>query len=184
MNIPNILTLFRIFLIPVFILVFFSNISNSLFIAILIFLIAGFTDILDGHIARKFNLITKFGMVLDPLADKLMLITVLACLSIQGYTSIWILIIVGAKELFMIVSAIFLYNDNTIIPSNLFGKISTFLFYLSIFILSLNISLGDYFLYAAVASSIIALSNYLILYIKNKSTISSSCGLSNEDVRK
>jgi cardiolipin synthase (CMP-forming) len=172
MNIPNLLTLFRVFLIPIFILIFFSNINNSLLISILIFLIAGFTDILDGYIARKYNLTTKFGMVLDPLADKLMLLTVLTCLVIYDYTSMWILIIVGAKEVFMIISAIFLYNDNTIIPSNIFGKVSTFLFYISIFILSLDLSFGDYFLYAAVASAVVALVNYLSIYIKNKGVVS------------
>lgn len=171
MNIPNILTLFRIFLIPVFILIFFSNINNSLFIAILIFLSAGLTDILDGYIARKCNLTTKFGTALDPLADKLMLITVLTCLTIDGYIPVWVLIIVATKELFMIIAAIFLYNANTIIPSNVFGKASTLLFYISIFMLSLGISVGHYFLYAAILSAIIAFINYLIIFLKNRGTI-------------
>lgn len=68
MNLPNILTLFRMFLIPIFILVFFSNIKNNIFYSIILFLIAGLTDVLDGYIARKKNLVTKWGIVLDPLS--------------------------------------------------------------------------------------------------------------------
>ena len=77
MNLPNILTTIRLLLIPVFVLVFFSYGTQGLIYGAIIFLIAGFTDVLDGHIARKFNLVTKYGIVLDPLADKLMLLTVL-----------------------------------------------------------------------------------------------------------
>ena len=99
MNIPNMLTLFRLFLIPVFILVFFSNMANSLMAAVGIFLLAGLTDVLDGYIARKYNLITKWGIVMDPLSDKLMLLTVLSCLVITSYAPVWILMVVAAKEI-------------------------------------------------------------------------------------
>lgn len=168
-NIPNILTLFRLFLIPVFILFFFSKLAHSLILSILIFLLAGVTDILDGYIARKYNLITKWGIVLDPLADKLMLLTVLSCLVIKNYILLWILIIVAVKEIFMIVSSTFLYKKDTIIPSNIFGKITTFLFYLSIFVLTFNETFGDYLLYIAVLSTVIALINYLFVFFKKKS---------------
>ena len=63
MNLPNILTLFRMFLVPTFILVFFSDINNHIFYSIVIFLMAGFTDVLDGYIARKHDLVTKWGIV-------------------------------------------------------------------------------------------------------------------------
>jgi cardiolipin synthase (CMP-forming) len=139
---------------------------NSLIFSIFIFLLAGISDVLDGYIARKYDLITKWGIVLDPLADKLMLLTVLSCLVIKNYISLWILIIVAVKEIFMIASGTFLYKKNTVIPSNIFGKISTFLFYLSIFILTLNETLGDYMLYIAVLSTLIALINYLVVFFK------------------
>lgn len=174
MNVPNILTLFRLFLIPVFVLVFFSTTDNSLIYSVSIFLVAGATDVLDGYIARKYNLVTKWGMVLDPLADKLMLLTVLGCLAIEDYAPGWIVAIIALKEVFMIISGMFLYRNNTVIPSNIFGKASTLLFYLSVFIISLDDNIGDYMLMIAVISAFIALINYSLIYFKNKNLESSS----------
>jgi len=173
MNFPNLLSIFRLFLIPVFILIFFSNIHNNLMYSILIFLLAGFTDILDGFIARKFDLITKWGIILDPLADKLMLVTVLTCLVIKSYIPLWILIIMTAKETAMITAGILLYRNNTVIASNFFGKLSTFLFYISIFILSIDKITGNILVCIAVASSIIAFINYYIVYIKSRIKVNS-----------
>lgn len=171
MNIPNILTLFRLFLIPVFILVFFSDINNSFVYSVIIFLAAGFTDILDGYIARKKSLITKWGIIIDPLTDKLMLLTVLSCFVMKNIISSWILIIILIKESLMIIAGAILYNKDTIIPSNIFGKVTTFLFYISVFILSFNLTIGTYLLYVSVIVAIITLVNYLLLYLKNKTLI-------------
>lgn len=169
MNVPNALTLLRLVLIPIFVLVFFSGNEHNLMYSISIFLTAGFTDVLDGYIARKYNLITKWGIVLDPLADKLMLTTVLTCLVIGKYIPLWILIIVAAKEISMIIAGMILYKKNTVIPSNIFGKISTILFYVSIFTLGfINSIWGDILLYVAVASAIIAFVNYFIIYHNHK----------------
>lgn len=168
MNIPNLLTIFRIILIPIFIFVFFSQSSASFLHSILIFLLAGFTDFLDGYIARKYKIITKIGIVLDPLADKLMLITVLTCLLIKGYIPSWVLTVIACKEVFMILSGILLYKRGTVIPSNIFGKLSTVFFYISIFVLAFHERLGIYLLYFSVASAIVALLNYALLYFKNK----------------
>ncbi|WP_027626091.1 CDP-alcohol phosphatidyltransferase family protein [Clostridium lundense] len=168
MNLPNILTLFRMFLVPTFILVFFSDINNNIFYSILIFLLAGFTDVLDGYIARKHNLVTKWGIVLDPFADKLMLLTVLGCLAIDHIIPFWILIIVAIKELAMIIAGAILYNKDFIIPSDKFGKIATCMFYFSIFILNFHVKLGGYLLDAAVISAVVAFINYLTFYLRQK----------------
>ncbi|KAJ49007.1 cardiolipin synthase [Clostridium tetanomorphum] len=168
MNLPNILTLFRMFLIPIFILVFFSNIKNNIFYSIILFLIAGLTDVLDGYIARKKNLVTKWGIVLDPLADKLMLLTVLTCLTINDIIPLWIIIIVSIKELAMIIAGAILYNKDFIIPSNIFGKMATLMFYISIFILNFNSKYGEYLLDIAVLSALLAFTNYLLFYLKQK----------------
>ena len=166
-NIPNILTIFRLILIPIFVIVFFSGTNHSLIYSVLIFFLAGLTDVLDGYIARKYNLITRWGIVLDPLADKLMLLTVLACLAIGGIIPYWVLIIVLAKEVSMITAGILLYKKDTVVPSNFYGKASTVLFYLAIFIVSVNESIGYYFIYIAVLSAIIAFITYLMNYLKN-----------------
>lgn len=165
-NIPNLLTIFRLVLIPIFLVVFFSHNSNSLIYGIGIFLLAGVTDLLDGYIARKYNLVTKVGIVLDPLADKLMLMTVLTCLVIKAYIPIWMLIIIACKELFMIFCGLFLYKKGTIIPSNVFGKLATILFYISIFVLSVDSALGIFLLYISIAAAIVAFVNYLMVYRK------------------
>lgn len=171
MNIPNILTIFRLLLIPVFLTVFFSSSPNYLLYSTLIFLTAGVTDILDGYIARKYNLVTKWGTVLDPLADKLMLLTVLSSLAFKNIIPIWIFIVVAMKELFMIISGVFLYKKDTVIPSNIFGKASTVLFYVSIFTVTFSSKLGYLLLDVAVLSAFIALINYAIIYLKNHKKI-------------
>lgn len=168
MNIPNILTLFRLFLIPVFVLFFFSSIDNNLIIAVSIFLLAGATDVLDGYIARKHNLVTKWGMVIDPLADKLMLLTVLVCLAIKGYIPWLVVILITGKDSLMIISGLFLYKKDTVIPANIFGKASTVLFYLSIFILPINKYIANLILKIAVVSAFVALINYITIYFKNR----------------
>lgn len=167
MNIPNILTLIRLGLIPIFVLVFFT--TDKLFYPIIIFIIAGITDITDGYIARKYNKVTKTGIVLDPIADKLMLITVLLCLNYKNFIPYWVPVIVIIKELAMIMGGILIYNkDYTVIPANFFGKIATLLFYISVFILYFNNSLGLYFLYGSVLATLIAFFTYTLNYFKLK----------------
>ncbi|GAA0726487.1 CDP-diacylglycerol--glycerol-3-phosphate 3-phosphatidyltransferase [Clostridium malenominatum] len=168
MNIPNILTLFRIFLIPVFILLFFSDINNGALYSFIVFFTAGITDVLDGYLARKYNIVTKWGIVLDPLADKLMLITVLSCLAIKKTITFLPLLIVTVKELSMIIAGAILYNKDFIIPSNIFGKVATFMFYLAILVISFGQKYGSYILDIAIVSAIIALFNYIFYYLKQK----------------
>lgn len=170
MNIPNLLTIFRLLLIPSFAVVFFSGSQHSLLYAVLIFFAAGITDILDGFIARKYNLITKTGMLLDPLADKLMLITVLSCLVVKNYVPFWTLVVIAGKDIFMIFSGLILYTNNTVIPSNIFGKVTTALFYLVILVMVFdkNRMIYPYLLYIAVASAIAALINYSVIYYKGR----------------
>lgn len=168
MNLPNLITFFRLCLIPIFIFIFFSGIYNSLLFSIIIFLIAGASDVLDGYIARKYNLVTKIGIVLDPLADKLMLLTVLSCLTLENYIPLLVVVIVAVKELFMILSGIFLYKKGVVIPSNIIGKVSTLFFYISIFIFTFNKTTGIYLLYISALSALVALVNYFIVYFEGK----------------
>jgi len=167
MNVPNILTVFRLILIPIFILVFFSSLQHSLILSIAIFVLAGLTDVLDGYIARKYELVTDWGTVVDPLADKLILLTVLTCLVVSNYIPLWILIIVLAKEALMIIMGVLLYNKGTVIPSNIFGKATTCFFYLAILIFSFNKDIGLYLIYLSVGATILALISYGIGYQLN-----------------
>ena len=126
-NIPNILTILRFILIPVILYFIFTG---HYLLGFIFFTISGITDILDGAIARKFNLITNFGKLMDPLADKLTQISVLATLVFQKIIPFWILIVVLLKELLMIIGASFLYGKDVVVYSKWFGKLV--LFYLAI----------------------------------------------------
>ena len=128
-NIPNILTLFRIVLIPFIVI---SIINDEYIIALVFFIISGLTDVLDGFIARRFNCITDFGKLIDPLADKTTQISILAALTFKGIIPLWMLLVVFVKEFAMIAGASFLYGKELVVSSKWFGKLATVLFYLAI----------------------------------------------------
>lgn len=168
MNIPNMLTVFRIFLIPIFLAVYFSSPETNLLQAVGIFLLAGATDVLDGYIARKYNQITKFGTVMDPLADKLMLITALTSFTITGIVPLFLLIIILAKELFMIIGGILTYRKGIINPANKYGKTATFLFHVSMVTLVFNRNLGLIVLVAAALVGTVAMISYIRITLEKK----------------
>ena len=128
-HIPNILTIIRFLLIPV---ILFFVFSGNYLLTFIFFTLSGITDIADGFIARKFNLISNFGKLMDPLADKLTQISMLAALVIQNIIPIWILIIVILKEFIMVAGASFLYGKDVVVYSRWYGKLATVLFYLAI----------------------------------------------------
>lgn len=170
-HIPNILTIIRLFLVPIFALLFFSPIKQAHFYALVIFLIASITDFLDGYIARKYNLISIVGTVLDPLADKLMLLTALSCLYIFNYIPFWILLIIVIKEASLIVCGLLLYfkKEKTVIPSNKYGKVATVLFTITIFLLIIfpKHFITLIFLFVSITLKLIALYSYIKHYLMN-----------------
>ena len=130
-HIPNILTIIRFILIP-FIIIYI--VQDKYFEAFIFLTISGLTDIFDGFIARKFNLISNFGKLMDPLADKLTQISVLAILVKTNIIPFWILAIVVIKELVMVIGASFLYGKDVVVYSKWYGKLATVLFYVAIVI--------------------------------------------------
>ena len=128
-HIPNTLTIIRFLLIPLIVLYIFTG---NYILAFVFFTISGITDIADGFIARKFNLISNFGKLMDPLADKLTQISTLASLVFTHIIPIWILLIVLLKEFIMIVGASFLYGKDVVVYSKWYGKLATVLFYIAI----------------------------------------------------
>jgi len=164
MNIPNALTIIRLLLIPGFVYYFFSPMENGIRIAIVIFVIAGLTDILDGFIARRYNLITRLGIVLDPLADKLMLLTVLISITLRNQIPFWIIVVVAIKETLLILGAINLFNvHDIVVPANKFGKISTIAFYIAILAVAFELPYSQVFLDGFVLLTIVA----LVVYVNN-----------------
>jgi cardiolipin synthase len=137
-NIPNILSALRILSVPIFLYFYFSNTKNHLIVACTVFVIAGLTDVIDGFIARRFNLITSLGKILDPLADKLVQTGVLVALTISRILPIPIVAIFVAKELFTLIGSLLIYKKRAFITvSNVFGKLSTLSFYFSMAIIML-----------------------------------------------
>ena len=130
-HIPNILTIIRFILIPIILNFIFHGDYIS---GIILFTISGLTDVLDGCIARKFNFITDFGKLIDPLADKLTQIATLVSIVIKDLIPYWILIVILLKEVTMICGASFLYGKSTVVSSRWFGKLSTVVLYIAIFI--------------------------------------------------
>lgn len=124
-NLPNILSFFRLLLVPVFILAFFFSPDDTYAAALIIFLIASFTDLLDGIIAKSFNKITSLGIVLDPLADKLLTMSALICFGIAGIIPLWLVIVMVSVDLLMILSGLILFKRKFTIPSNFWGKLGT-----------------------------------------------------------
>ena len=126
MNLPNKLTIARVIMVPFFVL-FLVNITipHHIIIALGIFALASFTDHLDGRIARKHNLITNFGKFLDPLADKILVISALICFVYLGWTNVWFLIVIVARE-FMVSAVRLIAADNgKVVAANVWGKIKT-----------------------------------------------------------
>ncbi len=168
LNLPNIITSFRILLIPIFLYVYFNNPEENLVYSVLIFFIAGFSDFLDGYIARKNNLVTTFGTVMDPLADKLMLLTTIISYAITGVIPYIILILVGIREALMIIGGVIVYKMGIINPANKLGKFVTFSFYIGIFTLLFNKSLGTLFLFFSAALGFMAGFSYIHTTMEKK----------------
>ena len=161
--IPNILTVLRFLLIP-FILHFLVN--DEFILAIVFLTLSGITDILDGTIARKFNFITNFGKLIDPLADKITQLSILWMLVSKNIIPLWILVIVLLKEATMVAGASFLYGKELVVSSKWYGKASTVLFYLAIVLtmifkdLQIKSSIDLILYYIAVAMTIFSLVMY------------------------
>jgi len=165
LNLPNILSFIRIAFVGAFIY-FFSQ--NMLMWALFIFVLAAFTDFLDGFIARKYNMITDLGKFLDPLADKLMLITALVCFYLKGTLPLWIIILVTAKEVIMIIAGIFFYSKKYIVYSKIFGKVATVFFNIALLLTFFKDKLypiNEIFLYIAVALALLAMIQYGIDFV-------------------
>jgi len=128
-HVPNILTIVRFCLIPVIIILL---IQNNYMLAFIVLTISGITDILDGTIARKYNLITNFGKLMDPLADKMTQVALLGTLAIQKIIPVWIIVVVIIKEFLMVSGASFLYGKELVVSSKWYGKLTTVLFYVAI----------------------------------------------------
>jgi cardiolipin synthase len=151
--------------------------TGQYLIGVVLFIIAGFTDVLDGLIARRFNMVTSWGKFADPMADKFMQVTALVILAMKGIIPLAIIIIVVAKEVLIAIGSIMLYEkDDIVVTSNWYGKLATVVFYLAIvmaIIFRINNLKSPYtdifvntFMVIAVLASLFALLMYFLTYRK------------------
>lgn len=166
LTIPNILTIIRILLVPVFAYVYFA-VNET--IGLYVFIGAMVTDVIDGFIARRFNLITNLGKVLDPLADKLMRITAVTVLVISGNLPLNILIILLGFDVALIISSAILFRQNYVVQSNGLGKAAGLISFVGV-VLSFFKNLKPYNLYVIYLGIILVIISCVVYFAQYKKT--------------
>ncbi len=125
LNLPNVLTLLRILLVPVLVVALLDGTSNGDLLAAIVFALASATDAMDGYLARSRNAITSFGKLMDPIADKLLIIAALVALVSQGRLPGWIAMVIIARELTVTITRMQATQQGVIIAANWWGKAKT-----------------------------------------------------------
>ena len=176
MNTPNKLTVARMILVPflvVFLLTGWGGEANR-WICLAIFVAASVTDWFDGHLARKYNLITNFGKFMDPLADKLLVCSAMICLIEKGQLAAWIVIIIIAREFIISGFRLVAADNGIVIAASYWGKFKTVFQMLMVIVLILDIPnpffavLGTVLTYIALALTVVSLIDYIA---KNKNVL-------------
>ncbi len=177
MNLPNKLTILRVILIQFFVFFLLTDfVPYHYLIALVIFIVASLTDMADGKIARKYNLVTNFGKFMDPLADKLLVCSAMICLIPLGQLAAWVVVIIIARE-FIISGFRLIASDNGIvIAASYWGKFKTTFQMLMIIVLILELQfpnavfhwLGIILTWVALALTVISLIDYIV---KNKDVL-------------
>ena len=125
MNLPNKLTMVRVVLIPVYLVLWHLDFTFNNYAALAVFVIASLTDFLDGYIARKHNLVTDFGKFMDPLADKMLVLTAMTCFCAMGRFPDWALVIVMAREFAVSGLRLVAVDNGRVIAAGWSGKVKT-----------------------------------------------------------
>ena len=178
-NLPNALTLFRLLLILTFLWLYFSEPERP-WIALTVYLGAAITDYVDGYLARRWNQVTWFGKLFDPLADKVLAMAMLYCLASSGRIGWWVLGVFLAKELYMIAGSGFLLSRNYVVKADYFGKTAT-----AAFIVASALTLpwhgsralsnvGRVLLYISLGMSLLAMVHYTVSAVKKQNEFKSN----------
>ncbi len=168
----NILTIIRIILVPIFVVFYLDTnfyYENFPLYAILIFLLAFFTDVLDGLIARNANQITNLGKVLDPLADKILRLSVMCCFAVKQVLPLYMFIILLVFDLTTIILSAVLYFNKIVVKANWVGKVTTIYISLALFSCFFHNVINPYDIIAVgvgIVLIIITIIQYFVKYIK------------------
>ncbi len=163
MNLPNKLTVARVILVPVFVVLYLSGATLA---ALAVFLVASFTDYLDGYLARKHDLITNFGKIMDPLADKVLVYAAFSCMVENGIVPSWMLIVILAREFTVAGMRTVAASEGIVIAAGMTGKIKTVLQMIAVPLLILNspdwiAAAGSLFLWASVIMTVVSGAEYI-----------------------
>ncbi|MBQ9832351.1 MAG: CDP-diacylglycerol--glycerol-3-phosphate 3-phosphatidyltransferase [Clostridia bacterium] len=169
-NVPNILTVMRMVLIPFFMACFYLPLENKMFIAAILFTVAYITDALDGQIARKYNFVSDFGKLMDPIADKLLTAAAVIMLTSSAVLSPIVTFIVIAREIIISGFRLVWAADGRVVAADKLGKIKTVLQFVGILLILLgnpifsmwNIPMDMIVMYASVIISVISCVNYIV----------------------
>ncbi len=125
LNLPNVLTIFRIFLVPLFMFFLLTRIQYGNYLAAGVFIMAAVTDSLDGYIARRRKQVTKLGIILDPLADKLLITSALISLVQLGQVAAWVAVVILGREFAVTGLRAVKAEEGIIVPAGILGKLKT-----------------------------------------------------------
>lgn len=184
MNLPNKLTLFRVILVVPFILLLLGGQEGWLgiptmvadWIALVVFILASLTDLIDGKIARKYNLVTNFGKFMDPLADKLLVCSALIALVEMDRIASWIVIVIISREFIISGFRLIAADSDVVIAASYWGKFKTVFQMIMVCLMIVNVSswhiffrvINDIVMWIAVALTVISLIDYIV---KNKAVL-------------
>ena len=173
MNLPNKLTIIRVCLIPFFVAALLFDHGNNYtmrIVANVLFIVASLTDLFDGKIARKYNLVTNFGKFMDPLADKLLVCSALICLIELGQLPAWVVIIIISREFIISGFRLVAADNGVVIAAGYWGKFKTTFQMAAVILMIFNIPaltlVTNIVVVIAVALTIISLVDYVAKNIK------------------
>lgn len=179
-KLPNMITVLRLLLVPLFVASFFGDYENKKNVYLFIFALSGLSDVIDGYLARKLQCESNFGKLVDPLADKLMQISVAVCVATEMPQLTWVPVFLAVKELFMICAAAgLLKKDNIVVKSNWAGKLATVVYFfaflcLMIFDNSISKALAQCLCGLFAVFSLLALVIYVCKYIRESKNAKSN----------
>ena len=164
MNLPNKLTMARVAAVPVFIFLYLKGMSVAAFV---VFILASLTDMLDGKIARKYGLITNFGKIMDPLADKVLVYAAFCLFIEKGVMPAWMLVVILAREFIVSGVRTVAAAEGTVIAAAMSGKIKTVLQMIAVPLLILDTpgiihTLAVIFLWASLIMTVVSGAEYVL----------------------
>ncbi|MBR4944698.1 MAG: CDP-diacylglycerol--glycerol-3-phosphate 3-phosphatidyltransferase [Peptococcaceae bacterium] len=170
MNLPNKLTIARMCMVPLFMAALMVNTDASRVAATVIFALASLTDMLDGQIARKYNMITNFGKLMDPLADKVLTAAAMICLVELGDLAAWIAVLIIFREYLITGLRSVAASENIVVAANIWGKVKTVCQMFALMLLMVKpqimalcgVNIGMWLMYVAVVLTVYSGLDYVL----------------------